>query len=92
MLTTLLFALEIKFVLKIDSSAWEFKGFVNKWGSLVFALFRYKALWKRLDHSRGHFFRALAASILRALKQNRAQPRFLYFFNVALHFGRMCPT
>ena len=26
MLTTLLFALEIKLVLKIDSNAWEFKG------------------------------------------------------------------
>ena len=27
MLTTLLFALEIKFVLKIESNAWEFNGF-----------------------------------------------------------------
>ena len=50
MLTTLLFALEIKFVLKIES---------NSWG-----IWRILKLRKRLEHSRSRelFFRALAAS------------------------------
>ena len=55
MLTTLLFALEIKFVLKIESNAWVIKWILyNKTNreALTVLCSSYKALWKRLEHSR----------------------------------------
>ena len=80
MLTTLLFALELKFILKIESNTREIQRI----------LFCCKALRKRLEHSRSgekirdvveyfflHFFRALVASACFTTEQSTVKASLL---------------
>ena len=86
MLTKLLFTLEIKFVLKIESNSFGFNGFfyykTNREAKEAYEAAR--ALRKRLEHSRHLVFLSTLLScssrFLRVLQQNRAQSRLLYFF------------